>query len=423
MSTAVLAPDLYSQYLNQTGTAVAAGYKLFSYVAGTSTKQPTYLTSTLNIGNQNSNPIILAADGSAQIWLDPSLTYKFVLAPASDADPPLSPIWTRDYVPGWDGGSIINTVLASIITANYLGSLLYPRTEAEVNAGVTPSTFIYPELDLRRYGYVGAGGTSDSDYLAITSAIAAAEQYGAATIIFPANSVAVCNTGLTWDIAKVSLDGNGTTLDFSGLASGQALVPLCSQTDPNLAPLSANVHPMENFIFIGPGVSNLATIGLLVASASASIAGAVFRNLSFREFSSDIVFQANTFCCTFINCLFTQTLGTATTFSVIQNSVSNNGERVSFVDCWWYNRQLFITNVSGTADIYVRGGSMDGCVQAVLATNGGSVFLSNVHIESGSDINYWFSATINSSIFVDECYFVLDASKPTFPIFYNGGRE
>ena len=75
--------------------APAAGYKLFTYVAGTTTKQNTYTDSALT--TPNTNPIVLDAAGRAVIFLD-ALSYKFVLAPPADTDPPASPIWTADNV-------------------------------------------------------------------------------------------------------------------------------------------------------------------------------------------------------------------------------------------------------------------------------------------------------------------------------------
>jgi hypothetical protein len=94
--TAVLAPELFEQFWNQTTTAPAIGFKEFWYLAGTSTKTATWTDSTQ--GTFNSNPIILDSTGSANVWLDPTVLYKWVLAPAYDTDPPTSPIRTVDNI-------------------------------------------------------------------------------------------------------------------------------------------------------------------------------------------------------------------------------------------------------------------------------------------------------------------------------------
>ena len=83
-------------FSDATGNALA-GAQIFYYVTGTSTKQNTYSDKALTI--PNTNPIVLDANGrsSTDIWFQ-NLPYKVVLAPATDTDPPASPIWTRDPV-------------------------------------------------------------------------------------------------------------------------------------------------------------------------------------------------------------------------------------------------------------------------------------------------------------------------------------
>jgi len=74
----------------------AAGFKVFVYEAGTSTKAITY--SDFALTTPNTNPIVLDSAGRAVIFLAPT-TYKFILALPTDSDPPTSPIWTQDDVP------------------------------------------------------------------------------------------------------------------------------------------------------------------------------------------------------------------------------------------------------------------------------------------------------------------------------------
>ena len=71
-----------------------AGYKLFSYEEGTSTKKTTW--TSLDKTAENSNPIILDSNGEADVWIDGN--YKFVLAQPNDTDPPTSPVWTYDNI-------------------------------------------------------------------------------------------------------------------------------------------------------------------------------------------------------------------------------------------------------------------------------------------------------------------------------------
>ena len=91
---ATVIPAIPPQYFTNAGD-VAAGHLLFSYQAGTTTKQNTYTDSAL--ATPNANPIVLDSAGRATIFLLPA-SYKFVLAPPTDTDPPTSPLWTRDNI-------------------------------------------------------------------------------------------------------------------------------------------------------------------------------------------------------------------------------------------------------------------------------------------------------------------------------------
>ena len=71
-----------------------SGCKLFCYEPGTSTKKNTYSDS--NLATPNTNPVVLDSRGEASTF--GSGSYKFVLAPSTDSDPPTSPIWTMDNI-------------------------------------------------------------------------------------------------------------------------------------------------------------------------------------------------------------------------------------------------------------------------------------------------------------------------------------
>lgn len=96
-----LPPVIRQRYFNANGAPLAGG-KLYAYQAGTSTPQATYTDSTGV--TPNSNPIILDANGEAAMWLDQSLSYKFVLKDSSDVTQ-----WTVDNVIGLLTANSINT--------------------------------------------------------------------------------------------------------------------------------------------------------------------------------------------------------------------------------------------------------------------------------------------------------------------------
>jgi hypothetical protein len=110
--TTVLSPSPKQKFFDNNGNPLAGG-KLFVYVALTSTKATTYTSSTGL--SANTNPIILDYRGECNLWLQPNVPYKYVLAPANDTDPPTNPIYTVDQIisnqlltlyGGSDGGTV-----------------------------------------------------------------------------------------------------------------------------------------------------------------------------------------------------------------------------------------------------------------------------------------------------------------------------
>ena len=197
---------MFLQFFQTGSTAPLVGGKLFTYIAGTSTKQATWKDSTQSV--QNANPIILDSSGIAVVWLDPTLLYKFVLAPSNDTDPPASPIKSVDNIAG--------SISFAVLTQQFIGQILYPQTAAESAAGVTPTNYGYPPGDVRRYGAKGDGTTDD------TTAITNALNSGVATIDFGTSAytyritskITPTNSALSKLVGTASI-----VADISGLAS------------------------------------------------------------------------------------------------------------------------------------------------------------------------------------------------------------
>lgn len=170
--TAQLAPTPIFKGWDNNGAPLTGG-KLFTYIAGTTTKQASYTDSTQ--ATPNTNPVILNYRGECNLWLDPTKAYKLVLAPSTDTDPPTNPIWSVDQVAGGSlnpQGSIIPTVDNAFTLGNssfswanlYLGpghitvfdpvsgnALAYKQTAIEIAAGVTPLNLSYYPGNVFRY--------------------------------------------------------------------------------------------------------------------------------------------------------------------------------------------------------------------------------------------------------------------------------
>lgn len=93
--TTVLSPAAKQQFFDNNGRPLIGG-QLFVYETGTSTKATTYTSSSGLV--PNSNPVILDYRGECNLWIDPNVRLKYVLAPSNDTDPPSNPIWSVDDI-------------------------------------------------------------------------------------------------------------------------------------------------------------------------------------------------------------------------------------------------------------------------------------------------------------------------------------
>lgn len=134
----------------------ANGAKLFTYAAGSSAKLATYTDEDGLVAQ--SNPIILNSRGepAQPIWLIEGVKYKFVFAPSTDSDPPVSPIRTVDDISGINDTSItIDQWVDSGISPTYVSTTSFTvagdqtslftnkrRIKSLVTAGVAYSTVL-----------------------------------------------------------------------------------------------------------------------------------------------------------------------------------------------------------------------------------------------------------------------------------------
>ena len=78
---ASLSPTPRQQFFDAAGVPLVGG-KVYTYAGGTTTPIATYTTQAGNVNN--TNPIILDSRGQANIWLFPSISYKYVITDAND---------------------------------------------------------------------------------------------------------------------------------------------------------------------------------------------------------------------------------------------------------------------------------------------------------------------------------------------------
>lgn len=123
MANLTLAPNPWFTGFDDDGNIVPGGL-LFTYAAGSSTKKNTY-TDVLG-AVANTNPIVLDNAGRVPsgLYLLPS-SYKFVLAPANDTDPPANPIRTQDNIGAVPTTDIDNDVTGTAGEAMTAGQAAY----------------------------------------------------------------------------------------------------------------------------------------------------------------------------------------------------------------------------------------------------------------------------------------------------------
>jgi hypothetical protein len=82
-----------------------------------------------------------------------------------------------------DGKPTPAVLSATTMTQTIIGALLYPRTPEEITAGITPTSYAYFGLDVRRYGAIGNGIADDRQ--AFQDAIDVARTRGGRILIPP----------------------------------------------------------------------------------------------------------------------------------------------------------------------------------------------------------------------------------------------
>ena len=78
---ASLTPTPKQQFFDANGNPLVAG-RVYTYAGGTTTPIATYTDQAG--GTENTNPIILDSRGMANIWLQPTIAYKFIIKDSND---------------------------------------------------------------------------------------------------------------------------------------------------------------------------------------------------------------------------------------------------------------------------------------------------------------------------------------------------
>jgi hypothetical protein len=150
-----------SQQALDTSARVLPGATLSFFLTATSTATNAYADKDLT--TPLANPLSANSGGVfPPVFLDPSVVYRIVLKTAGGVT-----------LQTWDPANenvLSSDRIAAYLTQSIIGQLLYPRTDAEIAAGVTPTYYFYPAGDIRRYGAV-SGGSASTNTTAIQAAV------------------------------------------------------------------------------------------------------------------------------------------------------------------------------------------------------------------------------------------------------------
>jgi len=197
-----------AQFLDNAGNVLTGG-KIFSYLAGTTTSEPTYTDVTGTIAH--TNPIILDASGrvpsGGEIWLTEAISYKFILRDTNDVL-----IATYDNITGNNSG--VNTFIANLANTSdptkgdaLVGFRQSNSTGNLVGAvGRTVHQKLQESVSVLDFGADNTGATNT------TAAINTALSSGAKLVHFPTGTYRIDATVVVPKDVSIFGDGAGATI-------------------------------------------------------------------------------------------------------------------------------------------------------------------------------------------------------------------
>lgn len=185
-----LGPEPFKRYFDSSGDPLSGGL-LYSYTAGTTTPQNTY--TDINGGTPNANPIVLDANGYAgSVWLDPTLSYKFVLKTSAGVT-----ISTEDNIVGLlNTDSVPNSAIQDLAVTTAKLAANAVTTAKILDANVTTAKILDANVTLAKMANLAANSILGNNTGSPATPIAlTATQTRAALAITPAVTTYTSGSG------------------------------------------------------------------------------------------------------------------------------------------------------------------------------------------------------------------------------------
>ena len=215
------------QFFDNNGVPLSGG-KLYSYAAGTTTPQTTYITVTGAPGTEHTNPIILDSAGrvsSGQIWLSAGLNYKFVLKTSTEV-----PIASWDNITGINGTGIavdasnVSYIPAGNFTETNLQDALDELTTSSGASvvGYLPAgtgaiatdvqEVLRRTVSVKDFGAVGDGVTDDTASFVAATALNAPVFVPQSTSFYAVTALTAAQQKLLYGVGVVKIAGVQTQI-------------------------------------------------------------------------------------------------------------------------------------------------------------------------------------------------------------------
>lgn len=150
----------------------------------------------------------------------------------------------------------------STLTQAAVGAALYPRTATEVAVGVTPTSYVYPPIDVRRYGALLNNSADDTAALNRAISVAAQSVNGALgnVVTAPVTGISLLSSmvNLPNRVRIVGANKRGTYFKATGGFSGSFLFNAANGTSSMFDSTLDNVSVDAN---------NLASVGCILSDA------------------------------------------------------------------------------------------------------------------------------------------------------------
>ena len=259
------------------------------------------------------------------------------------------------------------------------------------NSGIVPISEFNPKGD----------GKSD-DAAILQKAIHHAESIDGTLVLEPVTYR--CDSELKIDHSRITILGNGATLDFSKMPKGTAIT-IAGHISQYEDTFRATKHYIERLDIRGQKKLTCFQIGTDAKNDYA--VNLSIRNVRVQSFDLAATWRNNAWDTDFTNCSFYE----CHTIVHIPSKVKTTGERIVFDKCVFAN----YINVADlwTGTIFFNNCSLDYFKEyAISASNGASAYLNGCHCEAKADGDYWFKTNDPySSIFLTQCRFDIAGNR------------